>query len=58
MDELTRHYTKTAAGVAPRAARTWQRMQRRAVHRGMKNVGREPSWCMPNSMLPVKKASK
>ncbi len=57
MDELTRHNTKTAAGVAPRAAHTWQRMQRRTVHRGMKNAIREPSWCRPYPMLLVEVAS-
>ncbi len=33
----------------PRMAHTWYRMQGCAVHRGIKTVGREPSWCRLNS---------
>ncbi len=34
---------------APRAAHTCCRMQGCIVHRGIKTVGREPSWCRVNS---------
>ncbi len=34
---------------APRVAHTWYRMHGCVVHRGIKTVGREPSWCRLNS---------
>ncbi len=33
----------------PRTSHTRYRRQGCAVHRGRENVGREPSWCRPNS---------
>ncbi len=42
----------TTAALAPRVTHTWYRMQGCAVHRGIKTVGREPSWCRLNSEYP------
>ncbi len=41
--------TPKSTGLAPRVAHTRYRMQGCVVHRGIKNAGREPSWCMLNS---------
>ncbi len=43
---LLRLVTKNAA---PRAAHTWYRIQGCVIHRGIKAVGREPSWCRVTS---------
>ncbi len=34
---------------APRVAHTWYRMQGCVIHRGIKTVGRRPSWCRLNT---------
>ncbi len=44
-----RHSRYEDNSVTPRVAHTWYRMQGCVVHRGIKTVGREPSWCRLNS---------
>ncbi len=50
-EEFLATYTTNNSNSAPRVAHTWYRMQVCVVHRGIKSVGGEPSWCTLNPEL-------